>query len=147
MAVPLPEIVKSSLRGEFSEAILQNTLLEIGPPRLGAFVTYALMADKSWMAIGSSPWPGLIIIHPGYYNPRTATGLALIAHELCHQVQQRTIPDFSTLYSREENRRIMAGQEPRENAFERPCYEAEARIRQALMAKGMPARLLCLTPT
>ena len=68
----------------------------------------------------------------------TAAGLALWAHELVHQDQERSAPDFMKAYNREERRRRMAGQDIMGNVFEAQAYREEARVYYALIARGFP---------
>lgn len=133
----LPQIIRDGLRGLIPDNVLDNTQLEVTVPRLAGFTVFALVAPGKWLAIGSAPSLGLIRIHPYYYAPETATGLALAGHELCHQTQWRTVPNFLAAYTAEEER--TAGQPPWSNRFEAECYATEQRIATLLRQRGYPS--------
>jgi len=145
----LPQIIRDGLRGLIPDNVLDNTQLEVTIPRLAGFMVFTLVAPQRWLAVGSAPSLGLIRIHPYYYAPETATGLALAGHELCHQTQWRTVPNFLAAYTAEEERRIAAGQPPWSNRFEAECYAAEERIAALLRQRGYPSRqaqIACMCP-
>ncbi|MFH1141269.1 MAG: hypothetical protein V1724_06350 [Chloroflexota bacterium] len=141
----LPQDIRDALRGLYPDSVLDNTQLEVTVPRLTGFMVFTLIAPQKWLAIGSAPSPGLIRIHPSYYAPKTATGLALIGHELCHQVQWQTVPNFLAAYTAEEERNI-AGHPPWSNRFEAECYASEQRAATLLRQRGYPSRQALALP-
>lgn len=77
-----------------------------------------------------------ILFNPSFYSDRTASGLALWAHELHHQWQMDTIPDFLEQY-REAEAMTPPGQ-PWANPFELSAYRVECRVYHDLVARGVP---------
>ena len=93
---------------------------------------------SAFIKIGSNPGPRLIILHPDYYKKGTATGEALRAHELFHVWQREVIPNFNQAFTKEAIRVEAAGLQPRDNGFERPAYQFEQMVKEALLAEGYP---------
>ena len=52
---------------------------------------------QAMVKAGSSPYPGLVIINPAFWDPDSLDGLRLIAHELKHQEQQQNLA-FDQVY-------------------------------------------------
>jgi hypothetical protein len=92
--------------------------------------------------IGSNPEPGLIVLHPNFYKPGTATGEALRAHELYHIWQRSFIPDFPEMFAELAKQTEKAGLDPWENPYEKPAYEFEQQVEAYLLKKGHPAAYL-----
>ena len=88
--------------------------------------------------IGSNPEPGIIVLHPDFYTPGTATGEALRAHELFHIWQRSFIPDFPERIAELARKTEAAGLDPWENPYEKPAYEFEQRVKAYLVTKGLP---------
>ena len=86
--------------------------------------------------IGSNPEPGLIVLHPNFYKPGTATGEALRAHELYHIWQRSFIPDFPEMFAELAKQTEKAGLDPWENPYEKPAYEFEQQVKAYLLSKG-----------
>ena len=86
----------------------------------------------------ASSEPGIIRVHPNYYDPETASGLALIGHELYHQWQFEEIPELLDLYVVEEARVAANNLPPYANKYEWPAYAYEVDIYRAALAKGYP---------
>ena len=84
---------------------------------------------------GSST-PGRIVLREDLADVNTAGGVALLGHEVLHQVQLALIDDLERLYAREQKR--VQGAAPYLNAYEWPAYEVEARIYRAALAQGLP---------
>ena len=88
--------------------------------------------------IGSNPESGLIVLHPDFYKPGTATGEALRAHELYHIWQRSVIPDFPDKFAQLAKETEAAGLDPWENPYEKPAYEFEQRVKAYLLKQGYP---------
>ena len=88
--------------------------------------------------IGSNPKAGLIVLHPNFYKPGTATGEALRAHELYHVWQRSVYPDFENLFSKFAKETEEAGLEPWDNPYEKPAYEFEQKVKAHLLTQGLP---------
>ena len=86
--------------------------------------------------IGSNPEPGVIVLHPEYYKPGTATGEALRAHELYHIWQRSVIPDFPNQFAQLAKQTEEAVLDPWENPYEKPAYEFEQQVKAYLLSKG-----------
>lgn len=86
----------------------------------------------------ASALPGVITIAPQRYNLSTASGIALLAHELVHQEQFQNDPGSLDAYDAEERRVKAAGLPPWANRFEKPAYETEARVYYAALDAGYP---------
>jgi len=84
------------------------------------------------MAIGREIW-----LAPEYAKFDTASGLALLAHELVHVAQDEKDPDFANKYD------IVARQTPPdrpwENPYEMEAYCVEASVWRTLVAEGYPS--------
>ena len=125
--------------------ILENTRTEIRvPERVCAtcaaewFVTPS-RHPSAMVKIGSNPEPGLIVLHPDFYTPLTASGEALRAHELFHVDQRRQDPDFAAKFARAADETERRGLPPWENPYEKPAYEFEQAVKKHLMEeKGLP---------
>jgi hypothetical protein len=74
----------------------------------------------------------LVCLHPDYYQPDTADGLELIAHELTHVEQYRAVgyPIFTLRYGFEFLRNLLRGNSIHD-AYENISFEVEARERAA----------------
>ena len=83
------------------------------------------------MAIGRDIW-----ISPDYADFNTASGLALLAHEIIHVRQNESIPNFDIEYDRVARR--TPADKPWENQYEMEAYCEEARIYRELLAQGYP---------
>ena len=125
--------------------ILENTRTEIRvPERVCATCTGGLAIGQSrdpssMVKIGSNPEPGLIVLHPAYYKPLTASGEALRAHELFHVGQREDDPDFAARFARAADETERLGLAPWENPYEKPAYEYELAVRKHLLeVKGLP---------
>lgn len=114
--------------------------LQVGVPsfRLTQEMSASVVYPGALQQVGSS-LPNLIIISPEAFEPGTASGIALLAHEYFHQAQFQTIPDFMSLYQTEAARVEREGLKPYENIFEWPAYELEAQVYVEALAQGYPA--------
>jgi len=86
--------------------------------------------------IGSNPKDGVIVLHPDFYTPGTATGEALRAHELYHIWQRSFIPNFPEEFAQLARETEAAGLDPWENPYEKPAYEFEQQVKTYLLARG-----------
>jgi len=86
----------------------------------------------------ASSLPGNVTVHPKYSDMDTAAGIALLAHELVHQGQFETMPDFDAEYEAESRYVDEWGLPPYENALERPAYEREVEAYLAALEAGYP---------
>lgn len=77
-----------------------------------------------------------IQLDPDFGDLNTAAGLALLAHELRHQHQIATIPNFSDVYADEEWK--TPPNRPWENPYEREAYRTECVAWHALVDAGWP---------
>ncbi len=79
----------------------------------------------------------IILFRAGRYRPSSASGLALLAHEVAHITQVRTMgrPRFYTRYLVGQLR--CAFRHDR-HPLEIPCIELQRRVRDALRARGYP---------
>ena len=128
----IPDEAQNYLAQYFPPGFLDSLNLRVAPPRLAKITTFARASGDNWIVVGSAPAPGVIVIHPRFFNLKTAAGLALIGHEACHAKQWRTIPGFLEKYQREEARRIRMGQGIEGNRYEAECYALERAIRRDL---------------
>ena len=103
-------------------------------PRAVAAVTLP-RAQQRLRPIGRS-LDGIVILDPRFGNLDTAAGLALLAHELEHQDQWRSIPDFERQYAQEN--RTTPRDMPWENPFEKAAYQKERAVFCQLVADGVP---------
>ena len=78
----------------------------------------------------------MIVLHPDFYKPQTATGEALRAHELYHVWQRSVYPNFEKLFSDAAVATELARMEPWDNPYEKPAYEFEERVKEYLLSKG-----------
>jgi hypothetical protein len=78
------------------------------------------------------------VLHPSYYQPGTATGEALRAHELFHIQQRGEIPGFAKKFADAAQRTHDQGLKPWENPYEIPAYEFEEAVKAYLLARGYP---------
>lgn len=82
---------------------------------------------------------GRIHILPEYWAPDTAAGVALIAHELCHQQQfARMGPQVLSLYAPWDEKVARGEIYPWQHPLEAPCYRLEAEVYSTLLAEGWP---------
>lgn len=86
----------------------------------------------------ASSRPGQIVIHRDFFETDTAAGIALIAHEVYHQIQFARNPDLLDFYAEEEARVEALGLPPYENVFEKPAYLFEAQVYREALAQGFP---------
>jgi hypothetical protein len=77
-----------------------------------------------------------IYIDPDFADWKTASGLALLAHERLHVEQARTIPNFDELYAKAQVG--VNPQRPWDNVYERVAYERECQVYYDLIADGFP---------
>jgi len=84
------------------------------------------------MAIGREIW-----ISPEFAKFDTASGLALLAHELVHVLQDERDPDFARKYDAEARR--TPEDRPWENVYEAEAYATECVVYRQLVAEGYPA--------
>ena len=80
----------------------------------------------------------MIVLHPDFYKPQTATGEALRAHELYHIWQRSIDPDFANKFARVANETEEAGKQPWDNPYEKPAYEFEESVKQHLLRQWLP---------
>ena len=81
--------------------------------------------------------PGVITLDPQFAEDlSTAAGLSLLAHEMEHQEQFATIPDFERRYDQVEA--MTPRDRPWENIFELPAYQREREVYCGLVAIGYP---------
>ena len=78
----------------------------------------------------------MIVLHPDFYKPETATGEALRAHELYHVWQRSIDPDFANKFARVADEIEAAGKQPWDNPYEKPAYEFEESVKQYLLRQG-----------
>lgn len=78
-----------------------------------------------------------VIINPKYAFFDTASGLALVGHELYHQAQRASIPGFDQKYEQAAINTPMS--RPWENPFELPAYQVECKIYHDLISQGYPS--------
>ncbi|MDP2665160.1 MAG: DUF4157 domain-containing protein [bacterium] len=88
--------------------------------------------ETAGMSVGND-----VIINPKYAFFETASGMALIGHELFHQSQRASIPGFDQKYEQAAMNTPMS--RPWENPFELPAYQVEAEIYNDLVSQGYPA--------
>jgi hypothetical protein len=140
--VTLYAITNDPLYGIVPNWILDNTRTEIRVPErvcatcTGGWATNPSKQPTKLVKIGSNPEEGVIVLHPDYYKPRTATGEALRAHELYHVWQRSVYPNFKELFAFAADETEKAGLEPWENPYEKPAYEFEQSVKEHLLAKG-----------
>ena len=134
---------KQLLAPFFSEVpwILEEADLRVRVPERLARIIKCASASSGLVKVGSNPRANEIHIHPEYYKPDTATGLALIAHELFHVGQRRVIPNFEEVFTIEAIRVERLGLMPWANGFEAPAYQFEQDVRARLIAQGLPAAM------
>jgi hypothetical protein len=125
--------------------VLENTRTEVRVPErvcatcAGGFIRVPSRHPNALVKIGSNPEPGVIVLHPEYYDPTTASGQALRAHELYHIGQRQLDPDFAQKFASAAEVTERRGLPPWENPYEKPAYEFEKAVKKHLMeAKGMP---------
>lgn len=120
--------------------ILEGTVTQIRVPEKVLCVTCTDVhpSANKLVKIGSNPEPGVIVLHPDYYTPRTATGEALRAHELYHVWQREVYPNFEERFLQAALETEQAGLDPWENPFEKPAYEFEVKVKEHLLARGYP---------
>jgi hypothetical protein len=124
--------------------ILENTRTEIRVPErvcptcTGGWAKGPANQPSAMLKIGSNPEPGLIVLHPEYYKPGTATGEALRAHELYHIWQRSVYPNFAELFAKAADETERNGLPPWENPYELPAYEFEQATKEYLLANGYP---------
>lgn len=133
-----PLAVRDPLRGLLPDWVLDETRTEIRvPERVRCLTCEEESATPSALVkIGSNPQPGLIVLHPEFYIPNTATGEALRAHELYHIMQRRSIPDFEQKFVQAALKTEREGLPPWENPYEKPAYEFEQRVKEMLSYQG-----------
>ena len=133
-AIRLPERIKNAMDMLLPGLDADDVTFEVGLPalRAGTVCTPPAALER----IGSS-LPGRIVIHPTAWEPGTAAGVALIAHEMYHQRQFLSTPDFMEQYDREKRRVEARGLPPWENRFERPAYEFEAQVYRRALHDGL----------
>ncbi len=106
-----------------------------GVPARGPSTFAALPMAGGLTRIGSAR-DGVITIHPEFWAPETAAGIALWAHEFYHQHQIAHVPNFWDRYEAEEITVERLGLDPWDNPFEEPAYQLEAEVYRALVADG-----------
>ena len=118
--------------------ILEGTVTQIRVPERVECRTCEAPSPSAnrLVKIGANPEPGLIVLHPDFYHPRTATGEALRAHELYHVWQREVYPDFEKRFLEAAQATEDAGLDPWENPFEKPAYEFEEKVKDHLRARG-----------
>lgn len=80
--------------------------------------------------------PGRIMLGIPRVELATAAGLSLVAHEMVHQEQYRTIPNFEGVY--EQADQASDPEHPWENPYEYPAYVKEREVYCALVKEGVP---------
>ena len=145
--VTLYSVKIDPLRGLMPDWILDTTTTEVRVPERVRCVTCLAgltpgASPNRLVKIGSNPEEGVIVLHPDYYTPGTATGEALRAHELYHIWQRQTYPNFEREFARVASETEQAGLPPWENPYEKPAYEFEEKVKAHLVARGYPNRWL-----
>lgn len=82
--------------------------------------------------------PGRIIIDRQFYEPGTASFLALVGHELWHEHQYATIPNFIQVYTEAERERRESNLGIMANVYEAEAYHVELEVFQAALQEGYP---------
>jgi hypothetical protein len=90
-------------------------------------------ADRGLLTVGQS-FDGVVVLDRRYAKMDTASGVALLGHELVHQEQYETIDNFAFLYDVEA--RNTPDDDPFANRYELPAYRAERAIYCSLVAQG-----------
>lgn len=113
---------------------MQGIDVQFQPLALAPCGCGALLGPRALKTVGTTPGPDQILIDesrlPLIWS--TPEGIALVAHELVHVEQWRTIPDFARKYSQAEEERIRLGLDPWDNIYEAPAYDMEHRVREDL---------------
>lgn len=105
-------------------------------PELPSNDAYVVAAE--YRRVGASV-PGNITIHPDFFDLNTASGVALIAHEMYHQWQLQYDQSIFDDYQYEEQRRLSQGLPPWANRFEYPAYVFEAVFYELARRSGLPS--------
>lgn len=117
------------------DIVNQDINVSAGMP---AWVHESARAAEGHLVRAASALPGRITLLPSRYNLRTASGIALLAHELEHQRQFQRDPHAMDRYAIEQARVEANGLAPWENAYEKPAYRLEARVYREALTAGYP---------
>lgn len=91
----------------------------------------------AYRRVGSSV-PGEITIDPDFFALQTASGAALLAHEMYHQLQLQQDRNILSLYEVEDQRVQQDNLPPWANTFEYPAYLFEAVYYEIALRNGLP---------
>lgn len=117
-------------------APVEDILVEFGTPVYRAM--HAMCAPGAYKRAATS-YPGHVVISRDLASDmNTASGIALLAHELYHQWQYQTTPDLLDRYGQEQAWVEEMGLPPWINRYERRAYDFEARIYREALADGYP---------
>lgn len=142
----VPEPLRSDLARFVPPTIRWNDIeIVIGLPRgLSAHlpaamvkrnVAYVTEARGAMETIGAT-MDHTVFLNPDYADFDTASGRALLVHELWHVHQNETVPNFEAIYAAEA--RKTPSDRPWENIFERDAYEVEKDAYCAMVNEGWP---------
>lgn len=135
-----PEVV-DILSQFLPRQIVSRTDIDITVPhRMYACCTEAVVVHRPSVLVRAGTNPGVdeIIIHPEFFDTKTASGLALIAHEMWHNKQRYDIPDFDAVFAHWAIETERRGLPPWKNPLEVEAYDFEERVRQQLLEQGFP---------
>jgi len=90
------------------------------------------------LVVGSNPKLDLVVVRPEYLDTESASGLALVAHELVHNWQRLAVPNFSERYAFTAEAISNRGLPPWENPYEAQAYTLERELRDILLGNGWP---------
>lgn len=122
----------------FPRELLERVDLQVAVPARVVVCCAPAAQPSALVKVGANPGPEQIVIHPSFFNTRTAEGLALIGHELFHVMQRQTDPDFEERFEQAALETARRGLPPWANPFEAKAYAFERRLRAELERRGFP---------
>lgn len=137
----LPEDAMTVLSDFFPRDLLERVDLEVKVPASMLMVSCTPHAGAT-MKVGANPGPGEIVIHPRFFNTKTADGLALLAHEIFHVAQRERTSGFEERFTQAAIDTEQSGLPPWENPFEAEAYAFERQVRENLLRRGFPSGVL-----